>query len=214
LSGDFRDLAGCEGWSIPLNLDVDLKPLRNLKHDSTPDAEVLNSLLVWQCLSRLTPSLASEGRIWAQLTHVEALPYCRARWVGKRVGAAAKKSIEVHFFGETRTRCRDDNAIGRLWWNAHIARMAMPDQHQLALKTMLKTADIRSNVIERPWISSRPPIAGGIVRTLVRKPKLGSNEQGFRDFMKSLNRRGGGVLFEVMNESEIDAFMDDCASGI
>src|SRR6516164_8250369 len=82
LGDGFADVANSEGWANALSLNVDLEPLRQLKTDGGPEAEVVNSLLVWQALSHLTPGLASEGRIWTRLTHVEGFAYSKARWIG------------------------------------------------------------------------------------------------------------------------------------
>jgi hypothetical protein len=211
LSGGFNDLAGSEGWAIPLSINYDSAPLRELKAADGPEAEVFNSLLVWKALSNLTPSLANERRIWTRLTHVDCLEYSRSRWIRKSQGTAAESLISDHFFGESRTRARDDNAIGRLWWNAYIAKQFMPDDHLLALKALLRTADIRSNIVERPWISTRIPVASGIVRAMSRRQSVVASEKNFREFMKAINRRGGGILFERMTSSEVDRFMDECA---
>lgn len=214
LTGSFTDVTSEEGWSIPLELEVDLGEFRNLKPDTGVEAEVLNSLIVWRTLSKLTPSLATESRIWTRLTHVEGLEYSRSRWIKGKTGPAAEKLVEAHFFGESRTRYRDDNAIGRLWWNAYIARIAMPDRQFDALKLLLKKADIRSNVVERAWIASRPQIAGGIVRVMDRVPSITETEVGFRTFMKAVNANGGGMVFEAMSTTEIDKFMDACAAEV
>lgn len=203
----FSALASQEGWSIPLSLDVDLRALADLRPERGGEAEVFNSLLIWGCLSKLTPSLAVEGRIWTRLAHFEGLPYARGRWIGDATGAAAVKLIETHFFATTRTRCRDDNAIGRLWWNAYIAKQAMPDRHDEALKALLKTADIRSNIVERSRFGSLPVLAGGILRAVLSNPAVTSSERAFRDFMKAVNMRGGGVLFETMEPSEVDDWL-------
>lgn len=90
----------------------------------------------------------------------------------------------------------------------------MPDRKFDALKLILKKADIRSNVVERPWITSRPQLAGGIVRVMERKPYISNNEAGFRDFMKAVNANGGGLIFETMSIGEIDMFMNACADEI
>lgn len=211
LTNGFSDLVTSEGWTIPLEVEVDLTDFRKLKPETGVEAEVFNSLIVWRALSKLTPSLATESRIWTRLTHVEGLDYARARWIGNADDNSAVKAVETHFFGETRTRYRDDNAIGRLWWNAYIARLAMPDRQYDALKLLLRKADIRSNVVERAWITSRPHLAAGIVRTMERRPSLGDNEARFRVFMRTVNASGGGVLFEIMSQGEIDTFMDACA---
>lgn len=121
------------------------------------------------------------------------------------------ESVRTHFFANTQTKCRDDNAVGRLWWNAYIASMAMPHDHEGALRALLKTADIRSNVVERTWMTSRPKIAAGILRIIIRKAAITETELAFREFMKRVNKRGGGVLFELMDDRELDSFMDACA---
>lgn len=210
LTDDFLELARAGDWSIELSLDIDLAPLKELVGDNRSEAEVKNSLLVWKTLSRLTPSLATENRIWTRLCHIECLHYARTRWLDKVGSGNGPDNVRKHFFARTLTGYRDDNAIGRLWWNAYIAKSVMPDDIEKALKAILKTADIRSNLVERPWITSRPKLAAGIIRTIIRKPAISEKEEAFRDFMKTLNRRGGGVLFELMNDRDMDSFMDMC----
>jgi hypothetical protein len=210
LKGQFADLAKEEGWSIATTVDVDLQPFKRLKMGGSPKEEIQNALLVWQALEQLTPALASEGRIWTRLSHLEGLAYARARWLEGEPRSSVPKAVRKHFFGDTRTKRRDDNAIGRLWWAAYIARLAMPEDQHGALKIILKSTDMRSNIVERARSSSRPSIAAGVVRAVMREPGVTENEDAFRGFMKALNRLGGGVIFEAMAESEIDRFMDEC----
>ena len=212
LSGDFKDLAAGEDWSRVLQVEGNLEPLSRLDTAEGPKSEIINSLLVWQALSHLPAALATEAVIWTRLTHCEGLKFSRARWIRGMSGPQAEKTISTHFFADTRTQCRDDNAIGRLWWNAYIARIAMPDDHAGALKQLLKSADIRSNIVERAWVSSRPPVLRALMRAMNRRPEATATEQAFRDFMKSVNRRGGGILFEAMTEVEVDGFMDQCVA--
>jgi hypothetical protein len=211
LSGSFLDLAVDADWSINLTVDVDLSPLNALPGAIDNDAK--GSVLVWQALGGLLPSLAIEGRIWTRLAHVECLEYSRARWIGQNKGETAAKIIGDHFFGNTRTACRDDNAIGRLWWTAYVAHLALPEDHEKAIAAIWRSADIRSNVIERPWISSRPKLAGAIVRAILEKPGVSKSEEAFREFMKTMNAKGGGMLFEVMTDGEVNSFVKSCIPG-
>lgn len=212
LTGDFADMAQEEGWSIPTTIEIDPDPLTRLKMGRKPEDEIENALLVWQALARVTPTLASEGRIWTRLTHLDGLAYSRARWLGRKTDLTAADMVRKHFFGDTQTKRRDDNAIGRLWWAAYIARLAMPDDQAGALKAILRSTDTRSNIVERARGSSRPKIAAGIVRAIMREPRVTESESAFREFMKSLNRLGGGVIFEAMADQEIDRFMDGCCT--
>jgi hypothetical protein len=128
----------------------------------------------------------------------------------------AEKTIADHFFAGTLTTRRDDNAISRLWWNAFIASLATPAPGLPALDIILRKADLRSNFVERSVTASRPVLAAGIVRIMQRNPAVPAREENFRDFMKALNRLGGGIVFEAMSEDQVDAFMDGCtlAAGI
>jgi hypothetical protein len=119
-------------------------------------------------------------------------------------------AIRLHFFGRTRTSRRDDNAIGRLWWNAYIAKQSMPDDHYAGLKALLKFADVRMHMVERPWIGTRPKLAGGILRGIHRNPDIAPSGESFAKFMRSLNKRGGGIVFEAMADDAIDSWMDRC----
>lgn len=212
-SGDFSDLLPLGDWSIELNLDVDLTLLAELDPSGSPEAEISNSRIVWKALRGLTPTLACEEGIWTRLTHVECLSFARSRWLNTSMNdQAAEKAVMDHFFAATLTSRRDDNAISRLWWNSYIAQLAYPDTNLKALEFILKKADIRSNFIERSLTASRPPLAAGIVRIMEREDWVTTREGNFRAFMRTLNRLGGGMIFESMAVSDIDTFMDVCAT--
>lgn len=208
--GDFQDLAESGGWDIRLSVEVDLDPLEDLDPSGTPEAEVENSLLVWRALHELTPALACEDRIWTRLSHAECLEYSRQRWLSDKPDAALAKDVRAHFFAPGMTACRDDHAVSRLWWNAYIAKDIRPNDQRTALELMLKTADIRSNFVERTWTVGRPQVADAILRIMEREDWVTSKEANYREFMKSVNHRGGGIVFELLPDRELDHFMDEC----
>lgn len=86
----------------------------------------------------------------------------------------------------------------------------MPDNVERALELILKTADIRSNFVERIWMSSRRRIAGAILRAMESRSEITLTEVRFRTFMKIVNRQGGGIVFEALNDTEADEFVQDC----
>jgi hypothetical protein len=211
--GDFSDLAAQNGWAIEAaSVEVDVDALAALTKGATSsDVEVENSLRVHGALKGMTPSLAREERIWVRLTHIECLEYSRSRWLAGKPQDTLAKLVAEHFFAGTLTGVRDDNAIGRLWWNAHIANLAWPDDPERALKLILKSADIRSNFVERPRTVSRAVLARALVRLMDSDPWVTSTEASFRELMKVMNRDGGGILFEVLPDSEVDSFMRRCS---
>jgi hypothetical protein len=211
VAGDFRDLAADNGWAIELNLKVDLDQLNSQDTRRGGEFEIKNALLLWQTFRGLSPALATEERVWVRLTHLECLEFSRKRWLDGQDREKNCKLISKHFFASTQTGIRDDNAVSRLWWAAYIAFLAMPDDHETALATILSKADIRLNLVERSRTGSRPALAAAIIRAMVADRSIGENEDRFRKFMRVMNRRGGGELFEVMPVQDVDRFVKECA---
>ena len=210
----FEEYASLPSWDISLKINFDrnlLATLDTTQQRTIAEVDLVNSKIVGKALENLTPSLANEERIWVHLSHLEAFEYSRIRWLTGKKGEDLVSAIERHFFAPTQTIIRDDQALSRLWWNYHIAQTCMPDNTDKALELILKTADIRSNFVERIWMSSRRNIAGAVLRAMDTRGWITDAERNFREFMKVLNRQGGGIVFEALSESEADAFVEECA---
>ncbi|MGY2188167.1 DUF6339 family protein [Pseudomonas sp. SDO5591_S426] len=213
-SGDFFDLSRENGWEVESDkVQINLDMLADLDGtDGTAEADIRSSLIVYRSMPDMTPALAREERVWVRLTHVECLQYSRVRWVKTAKGENLDKVVLDHFFAKGRTGIRDDNAISRLWWNMHVATIADPDDPEGALRLILKTADIRQAIVERPNTASRQPLARAIVRAMRFNPWITSSEAAFREFMKEMNRDAGGVLFEAIPDSDADSALSAYAA--
>jgi Family of unknown function (DUF6339) len=209
----FQDLANDPGWDIALGIEYDDVLLATIDRNA-PKAiaaiDLANSRIVGRALAALTPTLANEERIWVRLSHVEAFEYSRARWLDGEKEEDIPDLVKDHLFAPTQTGIRDDHALSRLWWNYEIARTCAPDNVDSALALILKTADIRSNFVERIWMTSRQSIASSVLGVMESDPWVTGAEANFRIFMKSLNRLGGGIVFEALDKAETDAFVQDC----
>lgn len=215
-SGDFLDLSRENGWGIESSLvRVDLAALADLDGTArTAEADARNSLIVYEALQGMTPALAREERVWARLTHIECLEYTRTRWFSKGSSFDDEnfdKHVRLHFFARGLTGARDDNAISRLWWNMHIATIISqswgkddPDyiSAQDTLGYILRIADVRMHFVERSWTGARLPLSKSIVKMLKKEPWLTERGKNFNDFMKALNRDGGGVLLEAFPDGD------------
>lgn len=212
-SEGFADIAAEPGWGIDLSSRIEIDGLSELDGtERTAEADLRNSIVVAEVLRDLSPSLANEERIWVRLSHIEAFEYSRQRWIrGEVEDEKALKSVETHFFARTQTRIRDDHAISRLWWNAYVARHCYPENFTKALELLLTRADVRSNLVERIWLTGRRKLAGGVFRAMEGDEFVLSSEQSFREFMKAVNLLGAGVVFEAMTDTQTDEFLRRCS---
>ena len=186
LEDGFEDLVEKGNWSLPLRRVFDPGPLKELDPRVGAAVEVENSRLVWKSLGNaLNPSLATENRIWVRLSHVECLEFSKDRWLTSGSDEVLTQRIRAHFFANTRTAARDDHVLSRLWWNGWIARQVNPDDPESALEMILKSADVRSNLVERPWIFARPALARGIFRAMDNEAWVLQAELHFREFIKA-----------------------------
>ena len=216
-SGDFDDLASGADWNLETRFTLRRELLSGLEFGSGSEIEIRNSMLVWRALPDLTPAAAQEPRIWTRLSHVDCLKFSRVRWLNARddVGVIAKK-VRAHYFGDSVTRARDDHPIGRLWWNAYIASQVASADSRLSIEDVLAiflaSADVRLNTIERPGVLARSKLAAAIVHVLRRHSRLLRESDAFREFMKQLNARGGGFLFEAppFEIARIESFVEGC----
>jgi hypothetical protein len=209
LSGDFLDLAQQSGWAIQTKFAKwDPALVEQLDASGTTEAEIRNSLLIFNGLEGMTPALAREERLWARLCHVDCLNYSRQRWL-KGAGDVAQQ-VRLHFFAPSLPGCRDDNAIGRLWWNGFVASLASPDSIELGLRRLLARANIRLQIIDRADTAFRLPLIQGIFRLLTRETWFDSYDAAVADFMYEVNKRSGGIVFETLDRGAVDAHLNMC----
>lgn len=212
----FTDLARDARWNALLNCNYDPALLAKLNHDPAStdsgraESDRENTVYVGRALAKLTPEQACREEIWVRLSHFECFEYARNRWLAGKTGDKLAAQIRIHMFAAGRTGRRDDHAISRLWWNYHFAQKLRPGDPESVLDTLVKSADIRSSLVERPWTAMRPDIALGIICTLEEMPEL-SAQAPFREFMKLVNLAGGGKVFEIMGASAIRKELDICA---
>jgi hypothetical protein len=208
----FKELLSSNQSTITIGIKSDLSPLEDLICNNDIESEVENSLLVWRALQNIPASLATENRFWSFLTHIHCFEYTRKRWpqtIDEELTTAVKQ-IKKHFFALGTGGYRDDNSVSRLWWNAYIAKKLRPMNIKSALELIVKKADIRSGLIERPLSFYRPNLSKAILAKLDKDELISSKEINFREFMKQINLFGGGVLFECMDSVQCNIFVDNC----
>ena len=78
------------------------------------------------------------------------------------------------------------------------------------LRLLLARADIRLNLLERTEMSSQRSLARAIFAKLKSDNTLRDGQERFRRFMRNINVRGGGQLFDSMTKSDVEAVVESC----
>lgn len=211
--GDFSDLIDT-GWRQKVLLSYDDSVFESLYCDSKEDLK--DSLVLYAALKDLPARLATNMNVWVPLIHTKLLDYVRKRWL-KLNGTDDELfiSINTHIFKGGIGGYRDDNAAGRLWWSGFVGNTIAgnddKDEIERMMTPLMRTTDTRSAVIERSGIFAESGLARNISEYVAEgKLRDSSNQNVFRNFVKSINLRSNGRYFGDMTKVEVFAFLDTC----
>lgn len=205
----FGGASSAVGW----NIDVpgvswdDTFPM-HLSAADNESSEIENSYTVYSALTGMTPAIARDERIWVRLCHVELFDYARQRWMTS--AGLSEGSVEKHFFASGVVGSRDDNSIGRLWWNGHVASIAFPSDIRRGLVALLRRANIRKQVIDRADSAFRSALIGPLLTVIEGSSWINENDKAIATFMKHVNRQFGGVVLEDVREHELLRVLGQC----
>lgn len=176
--------------------------------------DAANAIAVYSALDKLTPHQASDERLWTYLAHTQGAEYVAARWLSDRPedDAKAAKKVHNHFFARGNRALIRDNGISRLWWLGSIAHNTDPEDPDRFLEILLHRQDVRSALLERPAVSTNPKVLGRIYEVMVEHWEDGGKlfyRDTFRQWMINLNRRGGVILLDALDQATLDKLLRD-----
>ena len=215
-TGDFAEHAKNARWQSTLDLEYDDTLLANLHHDPkkpTFENDRSNSEIIGIVFKKLTPQLACREEIWARLSHIECLDYSRARWLTGLTGEKLRASADLHMFASGMTKRRNNHAISRLWWTYHLAKLVRPSDPKSALTAITQSVDLRKTFFDHPFMVARGDITRAFVDIIESVPDI-AKEKNWRKFIKTVNKAGGGRVFEVMPTPQIRLTLDRCVDSV
>lgn len=165
--------------------------------------EFENVQRVYNSLSFLSASQASDERLWAGLCINHFWKYTQYRW--DMVSNCTIDSVKQHFFfGFGARRSLTRNAISRLWWIGRLTHdPSRKDPYELT-RFVCENADYIMHILERNT-SNSPMITKAFLSALLTAREEGCliNTDTVGELSKYLNLLGGTYILDCLPESKI-----------
>ncbi len=180
-----------------------------------------NCKILFEKLSFLSESQASDERLWAGLTHTVFYEYMRKRWkygYGKKPGSAEHESGEIisrFFYRSTGRAGFYRNTLSKCWWVGHNTYNPSAKE-KFEMLDAIGSNDLSSKITEFFFnfsFSSNPHVMEGLKDALQELNRDGvklSVRNHLRPALSYLNAVGGTVLIDCMTKDEIaDVFLNE-----
>lgn len=176
-------------------------------------ADFENCKIIYTNLKFLTEVQAADERFWAGLTRSNFYNYVRARY---NYNANETKenpvvSVERNFFFSSGTKVGNiTNALAKCWWMGRLLYDEKSANHFEKLDK-LGAAQFSSKILEilKRSFSANQNILNGIVKFFAQYQNLTREE--WKKTLQHLNKIGGNVILDCLNEDEIAKILIDYA---
>ncbi len=216
------------GWNEPLcSMSVEGLPFKLQMPDDTQKnlTDSVNARIVYQALQGLTPSQASDERIWAAYALFVCQDYINWRWAPK----SAEQLKQHCFFDYSPHRSLFRHGIARLWWVPYVTYLqGSADPFALSDFCFAHT-DIIQFICEQP-VCQNPAIMQGAIQAMYDLDELNKKETDqqkktsqagqsqpmqyvkidknvIQELGKFLNLRAGTYLLDLMSKDDIYAMV-------
>ena len=198
-----------------LKEELDTPLFIDSKYDNIPDiildmsqekpfqTEAENAMRVYNALSFLSDSQASDERVWAGLCLGPCWDYVKYRWdIDKD---CTEENIKQHFFfgfGARRSLIR--NGIARLWWIGRLTYDELASDPWKLTKFVCESANNIMNVLERNT-SNNPAIIRPFLNACIdaRENGVVIGKEEISELSKYLNLMGGIYILDLLPEEKI-----------
>jgi len=172
-----------------------------------------NSQRVYEALSDISLSQASDPRLWTYLTHIKFWQYMKKRWPvdknlkGEDLSSVISSLKDRYFLLGDKSRGLTRNGLARLWWSGYICQSLDNNgrsNFELAIPLFLKQ-DIYSSFMERAY-SKNKMVMNAILSVLLKKYKDGKpfdDRQKVRALAKYLVMVGGVSILDAMEFEQL-----------
>ena len=159
----------------------------------------------------MTPENATDGLMWAWMTHFKLHSYTLDRW--RRQGnTSLQEYIVAHWFVANQGNALwNSNAASRTWWIAHTAlKAAEASAGAFTARAALNhfaTYAVIYHILMRSRILRSPVVLAEFVRALLNEAMGIKAEQGGLELFRRLNLAAGVRMLDILPRDELRTFI-------
>lgn len=187
------------------NIVVDPPPQLLISEEDNTHNDAENAKRIYTWLSKLTPALAMEERLWAYLTHVVFIDYMKARWPVENVNTIQRRYL---FEGKSFASL-SRNGISRLWWAGFLTHDGLRKNPFELTETLFLRQDIHVSLLERSI--SKCKSARFAVLDFLRENNEWFSTKSFGKriqlLLKEMNLLGGVVILDAVPPEDLRLFL-------
>lgn len=199
-----------EGRVLTSNVPFEV-PTMNVDEDyRISDRE--NVKIIFEALKDLTPSQATDERIWAGLAHLQLRDYMYYRLEKERREENDTRINSAYFYTSGKKRSLFVHLLSRLWWVGYMTHDEENEENPYWLTDFFCEADFsaRCVVFFSSNFTSNRAITRGILRSIIKLKNEGVaiKRDHFVQANKYLNIVGGAMILDMLTEEEVVEMVD------
>lgn len=199
-----------EGKVLESNIPFEVPKLNFDENYATSDRE--NVKILYEALKELTPSQATEERVWAGLAHLQLRDFTYYRLQKERAEKNDKRINSALFFTNSKKRSLFVHILARLWWVGYMTYDEKNKENPYWLTDFFCESDFsaRCVVFFSSNFTSNRAITRGILRSIVKLKDKGVSIKRAHlvEANKYLNIIGGAMILDMLTEEEVTDMID------
>jgi hypothetical protein len=191
------------GTSIHLDQEKSL-----LVPEGTNTKDIENCKTIYSAFKLLTPTQASDPRLWTYLTHVTYWNYMKSRWPVNKAKNPVNRIRDRYFLRTLNLQALTRNGISRLWWYGYLTYDGNRKNPWELTETLLSRADLVVGITERA-LGCNKNILTALLDFFNENPEIRESEMSSRKLLKKLNLVGGVKNLPFLDSTEIKEILNN-----
>ncbi|HLF64581.1 MAG TPA: DUF6339 family protein [Saprospiraceae bacterium] len=179
--------------------------------DGTDLKDLENTKILFEAYRGLTPTQASDIRLWTYLTHVTFWQYMKSRWPVDGAKNPISRVRDRYFLRRLNLESLTRNGLSRLWWYGFLTYDENRTDPWELTKTLLSRADLAVGITERA-LGCNKSIRTGILEFLTENPVILRSESLSRSLLAKFNLVGGVKNLPFLEVEEIKRILTNIKS--